>query len=299
MTTVNEILKKINPLKFIGNAGDKVSDVIQLDLENKRQDVLFWCSDKNIDVLNKCTNGTVICSEKVETLSSLAGGCNYIIVANPRVAFSQVLKLFFVPKDEQAVVSAKASIHPSAQIGKNVFVGDFTVIEKDCVVGDNSYIGHNNVIHHKTIIGQHVRIGSNNTIGGIGFGYEKGNDGDYEVMPHIGNVVIGDQVEIGNNNCIDRAVLGSTTIHRNVKIDNLIHIAHGAIIGENALIIANSMIGGSAVIGKNTWISPSVSIINKGKIGDGALVGMGAVVLKPVAENTVAVGNPAKFLKNL
>jgi len=185
------------------------------------------------------------------------------------------------------------------KIGKNVFIGDFSVIESGCVIGNNCFIGYNNVLHKKTKIGNDVKIGSNNTIGGIGFGYEKNEKGDYEVLPHIGNVVISNKVEIGNNTCIDRAVLGSTIIKQNVKIDNLVHVAHGVVIGENSLIIANSMLGGSSVIGKNAWISPSVSIINKGEIEDGALVGMGAVVVKPVKSKTIVVGNPAKFLKDI
>jgi UDP-3-O-[3-hydroxymyristoyl] glucosamine N-acyltransferase len=210
-----------------------------------------------------------------------------------------VLKEFFVSKPAADYISPKASIHPSVKIGKHVSIGDFTVIEQGCVIGDHSVIGHNNILHEKTIIGNHVKIGSNNTIGGVGFGYEKDEQGNYEVLPHIGNVVIKDKVEIGNNTCIDRAVLGSTLIGENVKIDNLVHVAHGVTIGENTLVIAHAMLGGSCVIGKNCWIAPHASIINKGIVEDGALVGMGAVVLKPVKAGTVVAGNPAKYLKDL
>jgi UDP-3-O-[3-hydroxymyristoyl] glucosamine N-acyltransferase len=160
-------------------------------------------------------------------------------------------------------------------------------------------IGHNNTIHKKTIIGNDVKIGSNNTIGGVGFGYEKNEFGKNEVLPHIGNVVIKNKVEVGNNTCIDKAVLGSTIICENVKIDNLVHIAHGVIIKDNSLIIANSMIGGSSIIGENVWVSPSVSIINKISVGDNSLVGMGAVVLKSLDQNTVSVGNPSKVIKTI
>jgi len=118
-------------------------------------------------------------------------------------------------------------------------------------------------------------------------------------LPHIGNVLIYDKVEIGNNTCIDRAVLGSTIIHENVKIDNLVHIAHGVVIQENSLIIAHAMIGGSAEIGKNVWIAPGALIINKGKVEDDSVVGMGAVVIKKVDKRAIVAGNPAKFLKNI
>ena len=298
MVTIENIFAKLNVLEFIGASDTIINDVIQLNAENKRTDVIYWCSDKNIDDLDKCFYGTVICSDKIKNTNYIKQSCNYIIVDNPRQAFAGVLLNHFSPKMPLAVISKNAIIHESVQIGKNVFIGDFTIIEEGCVIGDNCYIGYNNTIYSKTVIGCNVKIGSNNTIGGIGFGYEKNKEGDYEILIHIGNVVINNKVEIGNNTCIDRAVLGSTLIHENVKIDNLVHIAHGVIIGRNSLIIANAMIGGSTVIGENVWVAPSVSIINKGNIGNDALVGMGAVVIKPVKENNIVVGNPAKFIKN-
>jgi UDP-3-O-[3-hydroxymyristoyl] glucosamine N-acyltransferase len=87
-------------------------------------------------------------------------------------------------------------------------------------------------------------------------------------------------------------------ICKNVKIDNLVHIAHGVTVGENSLLIANSMIGGSAKIGKNCWIAPSVSILNKNVIGDNVTIGMGAVVIRDVPDGDVVVGNPAKSIRN-
>ena len=114
-------------------------------------------------------------------------------------------------------------------------------------------------------------------------------------MPHIGNVHLKENVEIGNNVCIDRAVMGSTLLSENVKVDNLVHIAHGVQIGKNSLIIANSMIAGSVVIGDNVWVSPSASIRQKLIVENDALVGMGAVVVKNVTESSVVAGNPAKL----
>ena len=298
MITIKQITEKIKGIECIGDSSFVINEIIQMNTSNTRKDVLYWCSDKNIEKLTSCNAGTIICSEKAKTLA-LKNTCNYLIVKNPKKTFSDVLKEFFAPKPLQNFISPNASIHESVKIGKDVYIGHFTVIEKDCIIGDNCAIGHNTVLHEKTILGNHVKIGSNNTIGGVGFGYAKDENGNYEVLPHIGNVVLENNVEIGNNTCIDRGVLGSTHIKENVKIDNLVHIAHGVVIGENSLIIANAMLGGSAIIGKNVWISPSVSIINKGEVEDEALVGMGAVVVKPVKSKTSVVGNPAKFLKDL
>ena len=111
--------------------------------------------------------------------------------------------------------------------------------------------------------------------------------------------MIEDRVEIHDNTCICRAVMGSTIIRENAKIDNLVHIAHGVEIGKNSLVIANAMIAGSAKIGENCWIAPSASILNQLEIGDDSIVGMGAVVLKSAPKNSKLVGNPSRNLSNL
>lgn len=299
MIILKEIIEKIQLVAFIGDNNVIITDIIQLDITNTRQDVIYWCSDKNIEMLASCKTGTIVCTNQVKEKNYINSGCNYIIVENPRLVFSQILQDFFIPKEDLRGISPKASIHPSVQIGNNVFIGDNTVIEKDSIIGNNVYIGHNNIIYAKTIVGNGVKIGSNNTIGGVGFGYEKNEQGMYEVLPHIGNVVLYDAVEIGNNTCIDRAVLGSTVLHKNVKVDNLVHIAHGVVIEENSLIIAHAMIGGSTIIGENVWVAPGALIINKAVVEDNSLVGMGAVVVKRVEQNTIVAGNPAKFLKNI
>ena len=112
-------------------------------------------------------------------------------------------------------------------------------------------------------------------------------------MQHLGRVVIHDNVEIHNNTCIDRGVLGDTEIHENVKIDNLVHVAHGVVIERNSLVIANAMIGGSTQIGENSWIAPSVSIINQIHIAKNTNTGVGAVILRDTKENSLMIGNPA------
>ena len=120
----------------------------------------------------------------------------------------------------------------------------------------------------------------------------------YELIHHIGNVILKEGVEIGNNTAIDRGVIGSTVLHKNVKVDNLVHIAHGVVIHENSMIIANTMIAGSAIIEKNTWVAPSASIINNVIVGEESVIGMGAVVIRNIENQSIAVGNPAKRLNS-
>jgi UDP-3-O-[3-hydroxymyristoyl] glucosamine N-acyltransferase len=293
---INQILKTL-PVKATNISGDlEVNGIIQLPEQNEDGSKLFWCNDKNIGALAGIHKGIVIASDKIQEVK-LHLTLNYIIVDKPRQAFSKVVKEFFAPRKREARICASAVVSKQATLGKGVFIGENVVIEEGCTIGDSCTILHNTVILAGTVIGSNVFIGCNNTIGGVGFGYEKSEDGNYELLPHIGNVIISDRVEIGNNTCIDRAVLGSTFIGENAKIDNQVHVAHGVQIGSNSLVIAHAMLGGSCIIGENSWISPGALIINKGQVGNNSLVGMGAVVIKPVEENSIVAGNPSKLLR--
>jgi UDP-3-O-[3-hydroxymyristoyl] glucosamine N-acyltransferase len=294
MIDVEAIIALIKPINVIGNSIFSVSTAIQLDIKNERSDVLIWVSTKNSAQLSDLKHGVVICNH-IEN-SQIQANCVYLVCDNPRLAFQKAVAHFFVPKRDIGIAKS-AFIATTATLGTGIFIGHNVVIEDNCVIGNNTTIGHNTVIKKGTIISSDVIIGSNTVIGGVGFGYEKDETGAYVFIPHIGNVVIKDKVEIGNNTCIDRAVLGSTMIERNVKIDNLVHIAHGVFIDENALIIANAMIAGSVKIGKNAWIAPSASILNQKTIGENVVVGLGAIVVKDVADNAVVVGNPARDIK--
>ena len=292
MIPIADLLVNIDHLQFIGNKSGSISIPLPLNVNNQDATVLMWVNDANLALLDKVQTGTIICSKE---FTGFKQGCNYLVVERPRLAFKEIITRFFTPAKLQGI-SLTAIIYPDCLIGKNVTIGHHVVVEENCIIGDLSSIGHNTIIHANTRIGNNVTIGCNNTIGGVGFGYEKDIDGEYSVIPHIGNVVLGNNVEIGNNTCIDRAVLGSTILHDNVKVDNLVHIAHGVVIGKNSLIIANAMVAGSATIGEHVWVAPSASILNKKSIANNAVIGMGAVVLKNVNEGETIIGNPGKPL---
>lgn len=141
-----------------------------------------------------------------------------------------------------------------------------------------------------------LKIGKNTVIGGEGFGFAKDGD-EWLRMPHIKKVIIGDNVEIGSNCTIDRGCLTNTVIGNGVKIDNLCHIAHGVVIGDNTIIAAGTIIAGSVTIGKNVWIAPNSTIKNGVTIGDNAFIGMASNVLKDIPANETWIGNPARRLK--
>ncbi len=135
-----------------------------------------------------------------------------------------------------------------------------------------------------------VKIGLNCIIGGMGFGYERDEDGKLWPIPHHGWVYLEPDIEIANCVCIDRGVIGATVIGEGTKIDNLVHIAHGVKIGKNCLIVAGAVIGGSCEIGDNCFIGINASIKNKVKIGAGVTVGMGAVITKDVPHGVTVIG---------
>lgn len=296
MYKVNEILKTLNGAEYHGADDVSITKLIEIDYNNTDTGALFWANDANLHKAAEIKAGTLICSKKIFEFKQKPL-CNVIITAKPREAFKIVLEKLFYKAKHEAFIAGSAIIDNNVVMGKNNFIGQNVVIESGCEIGDNVFIGHNTIIHSKTIIANNVKIGCNNTIGGNGFGYVRNDKGEFEFLPHIGGVKIHENVEIGNNTCIDKGVLGNTELFRNVKVDNLVHIAHNVKIEENSLIIANAMIGGSTVIGAGSWVGPSVSILNKVDIGKDCFLGMGTVVIRKTEESSVIVGNPGKFLR--
>ncbi|WKK78959.2 DapH/DapD/GlmU-related protein [Marivirga arenosa] len=296
MLKLKDIISEIKYSSFIGAEETRIEKLAPAkDFQNFTSATLCWVSKKHEAIISDIKSGSIICGQDVDS-SLLKDNCNYILVKDPRNTFSEIINKFF-KKQDPVGISKSAKIEEDVQVGQNVWLGENVVIESGCIIGDNVKISHNSVIKSETIIEENVTIGSNTTIGGVGFGYEKDEKGFFYLINHIGNVVLKRNVEIGNNVCIDRAVLGSTLLGENVKVDNLVHIAHGVDIGENSVVIANAMVAGSVEIGANTWVAPSSSILNGLKIGSDTLIGIGAVVRKNVEDSDIIVGNPGKSIK--
>ena len=217
----------------------------------------------------------------------------------PKLVFSRLVNTFFSDWIESKWISlgTKNSTHPMAKIAASSMLGPGVVIGENVEIASNVSIGPNTVIDN-CIIKENTTIGANCTLGLSGFGYDKREDGTFERFPHIGRVIIGSNVEIGSNTCIDRGALGDTVIGSGAKIDNLVHIAHNVELGENVLVIANSMVAGSCVIGEAAWLAPSCSVMNQVVVGAGATLGMGAVIRKNVAAGDVVVGNPGRVIQS-
>ena len=174
----------------------------------------------------------------------------------------------------------------------------YTEKELKIRMGQEGYRVHQSAsVHPDVKIGNNVVIGPNCSIGYDGFNYSRDEDGTARLKKHRGTVVIEDNVEIHSNVCIDRGLYGNTVIGKGVKIDNLVHIAHDVIIGENTLVVAGTVIGGEVSIGKNNFIGIGVGIRPLIKIGQGNLIGMNSVVIKDIGNYEVHAGNPAKYLR--
>lgn len=284
--------------QFIGNANSSISDVVGIKESQGKacSHHLSWINDKNVSLINKPLELGLLILNQTSFESLKHHKCNFLIVENPRSVFQKILKQYFSRK-KSAGIEPSAFIHPTVKIPGGSYIGHNVVIEEGCTIGNDCEILHNSVIMQNTKIGDRVRIGSNCTIGNFGFGYEKNEHNDYDLIEHLGNVVIQNDVHIHNNTCIDRGVLGETYIGENVKVDNLVHIAHGVRIERNSLIIANAMVAGSVLIGENSWIAPSTSIKNQLTISSGTLTGIGAVVLKSSEKNDVLIGAPATTME--
>lgn len=277
MVTVTDIIKKHPDLVVINDVGTEIFNAKPVESNNVQHISFIQDGGKvGFNQFNNFNGNCVIVSyELIEKYTIFNHIFSTLVAKNPRLSFLRVVKQFFYDRK-------KKYIHPTVQIGEDVKIGAGTTIHANVVIYDGVKIGKNCKIKAGTILG------------GTGFGYEENEHEEWEAVPHIGSLIIGDYVEIGSNTTIDRGTMDNTQIHNGVKIDNLVQIGHNAILKENVLITALCLVGGSAIIGKNVYIAPCAVIRDNIIIGDNAFIGMGAVVVKDVKNNTTVIGHPAR-----
>ncbi|MHB0964738.1 MAG: UDP-3-O-(3-hydroxymyristoyl)glucosamine N-acyltransferase [Gemmatimonadaceae bacterium] len=233
-----------------------------------------------------------------------------IRVKNARVAAARVLPLFFPPEEFPAGVHPSAVIAPTAHldatahvgpacvIGAGVIIGARTAllggnhIGRDCRVGDDVRLFPNVVLYERTLVGQRVAIHAGSVIGSDGYGYVF-DQGRHRKMLQVGNVTIGDDVEIGANCAIDRAAFGSTVIGSGTKIDNLVHIAHNVVFGEHCLIMGQCGFAGSTQFGNYCVIASQSGVTGHLKIGHQVTVGGKSGVITDLSDGQTVLGYPA------
>lgn len=213
-----------------------------------------------------------------------------LVSNNPRLTFAKVLEYIdsHVGFKRPTVV---AYIDPTAHVSPHA------VLENGVEIGANTVISHFVVIRENVKIGSNCTIKSGAVIGEDGFGFERDEVGIPIRLVHLGSVRIGNNVEIGSLTTVCRGTLTDTVIDDHAKIDDHVHIAHNCRIGIGAMVVACAEVSGGVELGRGSWIGPNASIIQQLKIGENALIGIGANVLRDVPTDVTVVGNPAKPLQ--
>ena len=216
-----------------------------------------------------------------------------IRVENAYAALAILLNMVEQHKQKQQTgIDSSAFIAPSASVGENCYIGHFAYVGKNTTIGKNCRIYPHVTIYDGCVIGNNNILHAGSVIGSDGFGFAP--EGDlYKKIPQLGNVVLEDDVEIGANTTIDRAVMDSTIIHKGVKLDNLVQIAHNVEVGENTVMAAQVGVAGSTKIGKHCMFGGQVGLAGHIKITDHVNFGAQSGVISDIKEPTTVLGAPA------
>jgi UDP-3-O-[3-hydroxymyristoyl] glucosamine N-acyltransferase len=230
---------------------------------------------------------------------------------DPYLSFARALELFHQPLRYAPGVHPTAVVHPTAKVGAHAHIGPYVVIDEDAVIGEHAVLLAHVVIYRGVKIGDHffahahavvrencrlgdrVLLQNGVVVGADGFGFAKTAEGRWHKIPQPAPVVIGDDVEIQANSCIDRASVGETRIGRGVKIDNLVQVGHGSSVGEDALLCAQVGLGGSTEIGARAILTGQVGVVGHCKVGEAAIVTPQSGVANDVAAGALVSGAPA------
>jgi UDP-3-O-[3-hydroxymyristoyl] glucosamine N-acyltransferase len=267
-------------------------------LKKPKDNTLIFTNNLNKEIINRLEqikNSIIVISNRNSYFNS---DLNCVLNVNrPRKEYARILQFILsmqLKDNRKYVLKDGYYIGENARIGENTIIEPLSFIDHEVTIGDNCKIKSGAKIRSNVIIGDNCIIKENCVIGDDGFGVERDPDGTTYKIPHLGGVVIKNNVEIGAMSCICQGTIEPTVIEEYVKIDDCCFVAHNCNIGRGTFIIANSEISGSVSIGKNSWIAPNACIRDGIKIGDNVTVGMGAVVVKNVDNNELIIGNPGR-----
>ncbi len=294
-----------------GDENVKVSNLSKIE-EGLPGTLSFLANPKYTNYIYDTNASIVIVNKTLKLEKPIKSTCTLIRVEDSYTSFAQLLAMYNEFKGSKSGIEQPSFISETAKLGTDCYVGAFAYIGQNVKIGNNTkiyphvYIGDNCVIgdnttlfsgvkvYHECKIGNNVVVHSNTVIGSDGFGFAPQDGKEFAKVPQIGNVVIEDNIEIGSNCSIDRATLGSTTLRKGVKLDNLVQIAHNVEIGENTVIAGLSGVAGSTKVGKNCMIAAQVGVVGHIKIADGVKIagqaGVGASIEK---ENEIVQGSPS------
>lgn len=295
--------------EVVGDPKTIVNTIARIE-EGKPGALSFLANPKYEPHLYTTKSSVVLVNKSLVLTSSV--NITLIKVDDAYKSFASLLQMVSQSKPVKKGIHPTAVIESSAIIGKDIYIGAYAYIGENCRIGDNCriyphvFIGDNSVIgnncliypgvkiYDEIIIGEKCTIHAGTVIGSDGFGFAPQSESEYLKIPQLGNVIIEDNVEIGSNVAIDRATIGSTIIHKGVKLDNLIQIGHNVEVGENTVMAALSGIAGSSKVGRNCMIGGQVGISGHLKIADGVKIGAQSGIPGDIRkENSIITGYPA------
>lgn len=291
--------------RVVGKADLNIRSLASVD-EAGEGELTYVVDEKRLDALKSSKASAAVVPVGMEGKTGLEAE---IVAENPKLAFAKICELYVPPlpfdtdgrKEAYiapgAEVSPSAIIAPMAFIGDSASIGDGTVVYPLAYVGERARVGRNCRIYPQVFIGQDCQVGDRVVlnpgvkIGGEGFGFVQ--DGAKHVkLPHLGSVIIGDDVEVGANSTIDRGTLGSTKISRGTKIDNLVMIGHNVEVGEDSLLVAQVGLAGSAKIGNQVILGGQTGANPGVEIGDGVIAGARSGLTKSIKAGEKVAGLP-------
>ena len=276
--------------------------------EGKSGDISFLSNPKYTHYLYETKSSVVLINDDLELEHPVQA--TLIRVSNAYESVAKLLQYYESVKPKKTGIDPLASVSAKATIGQNVYIGAFACIADGAVVGDGTQI------YPHTVVGEGVKIGSNcllyphvtiyqgcqlgdrvtlhagSVVGADGFGFAPNAEG-YDKIPQIGIVIIEDDVEIGANTCIDRSTMGATVIHKGVKLDNLIQVAHNCEIGENTVMSAQVGLAGSTKIGSWCMVGGQAGFSGHIKVADKTFIGAQAGVISNTKGGEQLLGSPA------
>jgi UDP-3-O-[3-hydroxymyristoyl] glucosamine N-acyltransferase len=289
----------------IGDPEQEITGVEGIEKAGPGQ-LTFVANPKYTPFARTTKAGAVLVTEDFEPIAAPT-----LRTANPYLAFARALNLFHPAPQYAPGVHPTAVVDPSASLGEAVHIGAYVVIEAGAVIGSGStllphvviypqaHLGKDCFVHAHAVVRENCRLGdgvilqNGAVVGSDGFGFAKEESGRWHKITQSGAVLLGDQVEVQANSCIDRASVGNTEIASGVKIDNLVQVGHGSTVGENTLLCAQVGLAGSSGVGKNVLLAGQVGVVGHSFIGDGVIVTAQSGVPGDVAPGSMISGSPA------
>jgi len=273
-----------------GNDNAKVNTFAKIE-EGKEGAISFLSNPKYTQYIYETKASIVLINEDVELEKPV---CTTLIrVQNAYECVAKLLQMYAASKPKKTGIHPLAFVAETAKVGKDVYIGPFTYVGDDVSIGDGTVINPNVTIYEGCQIGKNVTIHAGAVIGADGFGFAPNQEG-YEKIPQLGIVIIEDDVEIGANTCIDRSTMGQTVVHKGVKLDNLIQVAHNCEVGENTVMSAQVGMAGSTKIGSWCMVGGQAGFSGHIHVADRTMVGAQCGVIKNTkGKGESLIGSPA------